>query len=271
MTEVSREGTREGTRRWWPGTGLLARFDNGVLCAPTDAFPKARALLGQESGPLDGAGRSSSLQKHPAWPWLQAWCHAGVGSGRVPLLLPWRSPAVKQRLTVAIMEDGPQASVTLPLRHVVQAFALAIDGSDQLQALPSDAQRLAWRVQIKLAECLWWRGSDTQAPWDAGYVRSEMQAQPLLAQFRPRRPTLVVAACWSAPALAHLLRHWSLHSTAFDHAVRLLVLQPAGTPQAAAEFEALWAGCALPVSRYRAPPASDRPAREMRQARVVSG
>jgi hypothetical protein len=254
-------------RPWWPGAGLLARFDNSVLCAPTDAYPKAQAWLGNV-GHID----TGTPQQHPAWPWLRAWCHAGVGTGRVPLWMPWRSPAVAQRLTVAVMVNGPDTLPShLPLRHVVQAFCRDIDGSDTLQALPSAAAGLAWRLQIKLAECLWWRGSITQAPWDAGYLRSDMQAQPLLPRFRPRRPTLVVAPCWSAPALAHLLRHWQQHSAGFDHAVRLLVLLPAASPSAAAEFDALWAQCPLPLTRYNTPqPVTAAVARGPRQVQTAA-
>jgi hypothetical protein len=235
----------EQRRRWWPGAGLLARFDNGVLCAPTDAYPKARAL---HSGQ-----RATCPQQHPAWSWLQAWCHDGLGTGRLPLFLPWRSPAVAQRLTVAVMVGWPDTPSLLPLPQLVQAFCCDIDGSDRLLAMPSGSQRVAWRVQIKLSESLWWRGADKQAPWDAGYLRSEMKAQPLLQHFRPRRPTLAVANCWTVPALAHLLRHWQRSSEGFDHAVRLLVLLPAASTPALSESDALWADCKLPVARYNPP------------------
>jgi hypothetical protein len=238
----------ESQRRWWPGASLLARFDDRVLCPPTEFHLKAPKLS------------LCNPQQHAAWPWLRAWCEAGLGTGRVPFWRPWQSPAVSQRLSIAVMVDEPDVASSSSLRQVVQAFCLHIDGSDKLRALPSAGVRLAWRLIIKLSECRWWRGSITRAPWDAGYLRSDIHAQVLQSKFRPRRPSLVVVPCWSVPALAHLLRHWHLQSATFDHAVRLLVLLPAGSGRAVSDFDALWEHCQLPVTRY-----PDQPGPSVRQ------
>ncbi|HSW04843.1 hypothetical protein, partial [Aquabacterium sp.] len=104
-----------------------ARYDNLALRPPT-APPRTVAAA--------------------HWQALQAWCHDGAGPGGAPLLQPGALPRVQRRFALAHWR-GDDA--------VAEAWALALDGSARLAALPGHADQLLLRLRTKLNDVAWWR------------------------------------------------------------------------------------------------------------------
>lgn len=88
-----------------------------------------------------------------------------------------------------------------------------LDGDRALQALPSAAARLRWRLGLKLREAAGQRRPDD--PWDAGWLH-EVDA---LLRFEPRRPTLILAR----PAQAAARELIAAGQPRWPHPVRLLI------------------------------------------------
>lgn len=191
---------------------LMARFDLGTLRAPLQSQPQ----------PPHGTdpGRFQETRIHRE---LWAWCFAGAGSGASPALLPWVKPEVIAPLSIAVT-SGFENSHPLPL---VESLALQLDGSIQLMRMGSRAARLAFRLQIKLLECAWWRARQEGDPWDCGWLIDQAQAPERLRRFKPRRATLIVADRLVHAALAPCVCALVEASAGFEHPVRLLVLAAA--------------------------------------------
>jgi hypothetical protein len=191
--------------------GFFARFDRAVLQAPV--------------APLDA--HAGAALNTATWSWLIDWCQASLGSGRAPLLQPWAAPAVGEAFSVALLAIDRPGSNAQACAALLQSFCQHLDGSARLHRMPTRAHGWAWRVLIKLRECLWWAGHSRRLPWDAGYLKHDAQALPLWQHFRPRRPTLIVVHNADETQLrraVHLLRG---QSAAYAQPVRLLVAAPA--------------------------------------------
>jgi hypothetical protein len=195
----------------------LSRFDRALLQAPPPSAPVAGRL---RPGPPKTNTVSLQATQQAAWDRLHHWCHDDAGPARTAWWQPWALPAVAQRLKVAVWA-GDEAQA---LRLQLDDFCRDIDGSDRLQALPSRWAGRAWRLQIKLSECAWWRGAQDALPWDAGYLIASDAALARLAVFRPRRATLIVAKDLSADQLASAIQTLKAQCHRYAHALRFLVL-----------------------------------------------
>lgn len=137
---------------------LSARFDLRALEPP---LPLAEPAL-------------QAAQAHAAWPGLLAWCH---------------QPA---RWAVRTLpgDTGLAGEAGTDLAH---ALCLVVDGSLQLRACRGAAARLALRLRTKINDVALGRPRQPADPWDAGWLRPGREGLQALAQFTPRRPTLLVA------------------------------------------------------------------------------
>ncbi|HSW08095.1 hypothetical protein, partial [Aquabacterium sp.] len=114
---------------------------------------------------------------------------------------------------------------------VAEAWALALDGSARLAALPGHADQLLLRLRTKLNDVAWWRQRQAADPWDAGHlIAGEAAARHLQQHFQPRRATLLIAGAVDAQQLAHSIDALQQRSKTFRFPVRLLCL--AGAPLA---------------------------------------
>ena len=139
---------------------------------------------------------------------LQAWCRADAGPFAVAVLA------------------GADAS------RVAAAFALRLDGSDRLEALPTRAARWRLRLAVKWADAQWWRRRQPDDPWDCGLLVDAPSVRERLPHFRPRRATLMLAD-GLPPAVVHdYAQRLQAQQATFRHPVRLLVIgaAPAGLP-----------------------------------------
>ncbi len=167
------------------------------------------------------------------WRPLQDWCLAGAGPGGTPFWQPGALPRVGQRFALA-QWTGEAA--------VVQAWALALDGSTRLAAQRGAAGRLALRLRTKLDDGCWWRRRAAGDPWDAGHLLDSDAALARLQQgFQPRRATLLIAGAMDPARLAAAIQALQRHAGGLHHPVRLLCLADAPVPAAA------------PLSRLDAP------------------
>ena len=215
--------------------GLQARFDRLALRPP--ATPPDEAALARQHATTLAA--------------LHAWCWQGAGPGNSPWLHPGGRPAVGQRLAVGALRatDGALASggtaataaaiataaatataaVTATATAVVTATATAtantwarqIDGSARLDALPSRAAGLRFRLQTKQHDAMWWRPRQPDDPWDAGWaVNTPPALRQIKNQFMPRRATLILADRAEAEPLRLCLAALVARSDDFRHPVR---------------------------------------------------
>lgn len=119
-------------------------------------------------------------------------------------------------------QPGPASRETQAGDAALDALMRELDGDRALQALPTAAARLRWRLALKLREALGQRRADD--PWDAGWLR-DVDA---LRGFAPRRPTLIVARPAQAAARALI----AAGQPQWRHPVRLLISarpSPSGT------------------------------------------
>ena len=151
----------------------------------------------------------------PAATW-RAWCQAGIGDGRTPLLAPWSMPQVQQRFTMTRVPE--------PAGPWVDGLMCDLDGTARLQAAGGRWAGLWLRVRIKACEMAWWRARAADAPWDAGYLHDTPSVRERLGVFVPRRPTLLVARSPDPAFLSRCVRTLSVRQAVFRHPVRLLVL-----------------------------------------------
>jgi hypothetical protein len=202
MTELSRSAP------WF------ARFDRRVLRAPTAA---------QADAPADTRSRHDQA----AWTWLTDWCYDGVGSGRAPLLQPWAAPAVVEPFSLALIANDRPGLDAKSCAALLQDFCRDIDGTERLLAMPTRWHGLAWRVGIKLQECMWWARRSRRLPWDAGYLLDDADAMVQWPHFRPRRPTLIVSQGIDELRLRHAVQVLRARSAAYAQPVRMVVAAPA--------------------------------------------
>ncbi len=203
----------------------LSRFDQALLHPPPPALPgmhEARQQAKQQAQQQARQQARQQAQQQLAWDRLNHWCHEDAGPGHTAWWQPWALPAVAQRLKVAVWAgDDAQA-----LRPLLDDFCRSLDGSDRLLALPSPWAGRAWRLQIKLQECAWWRGAQDDLPWDAGCLIAGPGFQQRLAAFRPRRATLIVAKDLREDQVDSAIKTLKGQSHRYAHALRFLVLNP---------------------------------------------
>lgn len=131
-------------------------------------------------------------------------------------------PAVQRRFAVAHW-PGPDS--------VAQAWALALDGSDRLDACVGRVNKLLLKLQTKWDDACWWRERQASDPWDAGQlIDGEAALHRLQQEFRPRRATLLMAGAMDASRLAACISALHGRSARFRHPVRLLCLAAAPLP-----------------------------------------
>ncbi len=214
---------------WWIGArvgpALIARFDEDAL------RPAAAADLGMRwAGPL------GPVQER-VWAELESWCCSGMGDGRSPFWRPWVLPDVTERLSVAVMvgENGGGKS------HLAEAFSRRLDRNKVLFALAAESSlKAVWlRVSVKWNELWWWRKRRHDQPWDCGYLVEDPAARARLAQFRPRRPTLIIADELRESSLDSALQALAAARVDFRHPVRLLVIDVALPGALAMQFDAI--------------------------------
>jgi hypothetical protein len=166
--------------------GLLARFDTRVLrVAPPRPLPDVRP---DEALPLAA---------------LRAWCLA--------------EPA--RRFAVQALPPAP--GVDLP--RALEALQRDLDGDFQLRALPPGWPRISLRLRVKAVDALPTRWRPMDAPWDAGYLADGLAVRAALAQFLPRRPTLMVADAMTEAALRVAVDALTSAAPQFRWPVRLIV------------------------------------------------
>jgi len=190
------------------GPALIARYDDGALrVAPADAVSNVpRHELGAD--------------QKAAWVQLLKWCFDGAGDGRTPFWRPWIMPRVGQRFSLAVLV-GDTVGGALPL---AEAMSREIDGSNQLAQAGGGWSRLCVRLRVKWHDCAWWRARELADPWDSGYLVDDPLALQCLQAFLPRRATLMVAVAMPADALLERIAVLSTRCAAFQHPVRLLVV-----------------------------------------------
>lgn len=167
--------------------GLLTRFDGRVLrIAPT--MPLAAPASTSEAAPIDE---------------LLDWCRAEPQRPFLSLNRP-TNPAI----------DWPTT-----LEHLQRR----LDGDLSLQALPPGWRRWALRLKVKACDTLPARWRPFDAPWDAGYLADDPDVRQALADFRPRRPTLMVAEPMSEGHLQSCVDVLRTNASAFAWPVRLIL------------------------------------------------
>ncbi len=174
--------------------GLQAGFDSQALRPPAVAQGERARLKAQAQA------------THA----LTAWCLTGA------------VPKPRQRLAVGALR-GSMGADAVALVGWADAFARQLDGGIRLDALPTHAAGLVWRIQTKFNDARPWRQRQPDDPWDAGWARSNPAAlRRLQAGWMPRRPTLVLADAADHVALRLALAAlWQRHA-AFRHPVRWL-------------------------------------------------
>lgn len=157
-----------------------------------------------------------------AWATLQDWCFEGAGPGGAPFGRPGALPSVQQRFAVA-QWSGPDS--------VAEAWALMLDGSDQLDALSGRFNKLLLKLRVKLDDGCWWRHRQPRDPWDAGHlIDGDSASHQLQKQFLPRRATLLLAGAMAPSRLAANLAALQQRIPLFRHPVRVLCLAAAPLP-----------------------------------------
>jgi hypothetical protein len=177
------------------------------------------------------ATESARLKAQPqALRALTVWCLTGA------------VPRVRDPLTVAVLR-GALGSDTVTLMGWADAFARQMDGGIRLDALPSRAAGLAWRLRTKLNDAQPWRSRRPDDPWDAGWAHSTPAAlRRLQADWLPRRPTLILADAADHEALRLALGALWQRRQRLQHPVRWLWVGggtevPAAPGQAVARFQ----------------------------------
>jgi hypothetical protein len=174
--------------------GLPAGFDTVALRAPA-AAPGELARLKAQAQTVRA---------------LTAWCLAGA------------VPRPTLRLAVGALR-GAMGAEALALVAWADAFARQMDGGIRLDALPTRAAGLAWRIQAKLNDARPWRQRQAGDPWDAGWATSAPPAlRRLQSDWMPRRATLVLADAADHVALRLALAALWQRQQAFRHPVRWL-------------------------------------------------
>ncbi|NML17087.1 hypothetical protein [Azohydromonas caseinilytica] len=195
------------------GPTLLARYDAAALRVDPPAAPAPASAW---TGP-----RSPAQQA--AWAGLERWCQAAGPAASAPFWQPLAAAELAQPLKVAVLTGGSVAERS----QLALAFSRHIDGTVRLRALEGKLRRIAWRLRIKLDECLWWRPLPPDTPWDAGYLPARATDLAHLHAFRPRRATLIVADGLHPRLLSQALRMLEQHCAEFRHPVRVLVVDAA--------------------------------------------
>lgn len=184
---------------------LGARFDTQALQPPAAV-----------------AGAAALQQRHTTLhDQLQGWCWHGAGPGTAAWWQPGAQPAVGQRLAVAALCGASSAAAHLP--DWANTFARQLDGSAQLDSLPSKWSGLQLRLATKLQDAQWWRPRQPTDPWDAGWaINTPAALQHLQHRFLPRRATLILADGLAAAALRPCLAGLAQRSHTFHQPVRWL-------------------------------------------------
>ncbi len=132
------------------GPILIARFDNRALRPVPPADQETR--LAVPSGAVQQRVRAE----------LEAWCLAGTGNGRSPLMRPWVMPEVPERFSLAILVGENRAGKS----QLVEAFARSLDRDDELATLTTRSRLAGWRLKlsVKWHELLWWRARHARQP-----------------------------------------------------------------------------------------------------------
>ncbi len=186
------------------------------------------ALPGQASPPL----QTPTAAQRSLWTPLQTWC-TGEDAG--------------PPLSVAVWTAEPGS----PEDAVIEPFSRHLDGSHQLHAAGGAVAGLLLRLRVKACDVAWWRTRRATDPWDSGYVLDQPAVREALAQFNPRRATLMVALDWTEPALIEVLGPLARSSVHFQHPVRWLVVQ-----RSAGHFPERLRALGLEVQRLQ-PPLAD--------------
>ena len=141
------------------GSTPIARSDSDVL----HPLPPAN-LISPQAAPL------SAVQQR-VWVELQAWCLAGAGNGRSPLLRRWAQPEVFVRLGLAVLLGNERAGRS----RLAAAFARHLDREDELADLAARSRSAGWRLKlaVKWHELGWWRPRYVRQPWDCGYLADQ--------------------------------------------------------------------------------------------------
>ena len=175
---------------------LGARYDLAALQPPDAAYARI----------------ARSAQRREAWRSLRQWCLAGLGTGGQP----------GAALAVAVLEHA--ARDRAQAHALAQALCLERDGSLQLLACRSRAERLALRLKTKLHDITPGRQPLPTDAWDAGLLPGTADALQALARFEPRRPTLLVALGLPIPALRAICALLHARQMHYDRPVRLLLV-----------------------------------------------
>lgn len=174
---------------------VQAGFDTEALRPPATATAELARLRAQPQ-----AARA-----------LNQWCLNGA------------VPRLRHRLTVGALRAAAGAGDPVALMGWAEAFARHMDGGIRLDALPTRAAGLAWRVRTKLNDARPWRTRRPDDPWDAGWAHSTPGAlRRLQTDWMPRRPTLVLADAADHVALRLALTALWQRRERFRHPVRWL-------------------------------------------------
>lgn len=158
--------------------------------------------------PPAAAGRPAAAEQAP-FDALHRWCLA----------------APQQRLAVAVLDDADAAAAL----RLATLLALERDGSWQLEACGGTAARWRLRVRTQLRDVTGWGIRSDSHPWDSGMLRDTAAGLQALAQFQPRRASLIVVDRATPTVLQAALQSLDARSAAFRHPVRVLLIGAAPT------------------------------------------
>ena len=199
----------------WPagrvGPALVARYDDETL------YPNPSQALGMRwAGPL-------GVHQRAAWTQLREWCWHGAGPGTSAWWRPHAMPRIGRRFSLALLTGVNGVGKT----HLAEALRDELSGALQLAACGSRLARWWMLLRRRTLPCMWWRERRHDDTWDVGYLVEDPAASTRLSQFRPRRPTLIIADERHPARLRSCIDDLASHRADFRHPVRLLLIEVA--------------------------------------------
>ncbi|MCI0150184.1 hypothetical protein KNO81_30340 [Paraburkholderia sediminicola] len=193
------------------GPALVARYDDETLYANP---PQALGM--RWAGPLGAHQRA-------AWAQMREWCLSGAGPGNSAWWRPHAMPQISRRFCVTLLTGANGVGKT----HLAEALRDELSGTFQLAACGSRLARWCMLLGRQIRPCIWWRERNHNDIWDVGYLVEDPAASTRLSQFRPRRPTLIIADEHQPAKLRSCIDDLASHRADFRHPVRLLLIEVA--------------------------------------------
>jgi hypothetical protein len=151
------------------------------------------------------------LRKCPLTQALVDACVLGAGPAIRPWWRPWARPHIARPFALLRVDDVA----------VAHRVCLRLDGTWLMRDAGSELARLVVRLRSKWADAAWWRPLRAADPWDAGVADRPAS----LADFRPRRATLIVIETPLDEAGQFALAQLEAQAGSLPRAVRVLLVE----------------------------------------------